>query len=92
MVLPYLISLVLAAPARAVAHNSFSRLSEYGSAVLLSGLWRPAMEVGSRTGIHTVGAYICSGTKCLIPSLLSVFVVYYYNNNKVYNVLSVCIW
>jgi hypothetical protein len=46
MVLPYSISLILgaAAPARAVAHNSFSRLSEYCSTVLLSGLWRPAME------------------------------------------------
>jgi hypothetical protein len=40
MVLPYSVFLVLgtAAPARAVAHNSYLRLSEYGNAVLLSGL------------------------------------------------------
>jgi hypothetical protein len=44
MVLQYLVFLVLgaAAPARSVAHNSFSRLSEYDSPVLARGLWRPA--------------------------------------------------
>jgi hypothetical protein len=53
MVLQYSVSLVLgeAAPARAVAHNSYLRLSGYGSAVLLSGLWRLAMEAGSHSGI-----------------------------------------
>jgi hypothetical protein len=58
MVFPYSVFLVLgaAAPARAVAHNSYSRLFEYGSTVLLSGLWRPAMEAGSRSGIHTFGS------------------------------------
>jgi hypothetical protein len=36
MVLPYSVFLVLgaAAPARAVAHHSYLRLSEYGNAVL----------------------------------------------------------
>jgi hypothetical protein len=36
MVLPFSVFLVLgaAAPARAVAHNSYLRLSEYGNAVL----------------------------------------------------------
>jgi hypothetical protein len=36
MVLPYSVFLVLgaAAPARAVVHNSYLRLSEYGNAVL----------------------------------------------------------
>jgi hypothetical protein len=36
MVLPYSVFLALgaAAPARAVAHNSYLRLSEYGNAVL----------------------------------------------------------
>jgi hypothetical protein len=45
MVLPYSCFLVLgtAALARAVAHNSYLRLSEYGNAVLLSGLCRPAL-------------------------------------------------
>jgi hypothetical protein len=77
MVLPYLVFLVLdaAAPARAVAHNSYSRLSEYSSAVLLSGLWRPAAEAGSRSGIHTLGTYISSGTSASF--LLYVFVNYY---------------
>jgi hypothetical protein len=53
MVLPYAIFLVLgaAAPARAVAHSSYLPLSEYSSAVLLSGLWRPAMEAGSHSEI-----------------------------------------
>jgi hypothetical protein len=62
MVLPYSVFLVLgaAAPARAVANNS--RLSEYGSTVPLSSLWKPAMEAGSRSGIHTFGTYICSAT------------------------------
>jgi hypothetical protein len=55
MVLPYSVFLVLgtAAPARAVAHNSYSRLYEYGSTALLSGLWRQAIEVGSRSGLDT---------------------------------------
>jgi hypothetical protein len=58
MVLLYSVFLVLgaAAPARAVAHNSYSHLSEYGSTVLLSGLWRPAMEAGSCSRIHTFGS------------------------------------
>jgi hypothetical protein len=74
MVLMYWVFLVLgaAAPARAVAHNSYLRLSEYGSAVLLSGLWRPAMEAGSRSGNHTFGAAISSGTSASF--LANVFV------------------
>jgi hypothetical protein len=53
MILPYSVFLVLgaAARARAVAYNSYLRISEYGNAVLLSGLWRPAMEAGSHSGI-----------------------------------------
>jgi hypothetical protein len=49
MVLPYSVFLVLgtAAPTRAVAHNSYLRLYEYGSTALLSGLWRQAIEVSS---------------------------------------------
>jgi hypothetical protein len=64
MVLPYSVFLVLgaAAPARAVAHISYSRLSEYGSTVLLSGLWRPASAAGCRSGIHTFGTSLSSGT------------------------------
>jgi hypothetical protein len=54
-------------------HNSYSRLSEYGSTVLLSDLWRPAMEIDSRSGIHTFGSYVSSGTSALF--LLYVFVV-----------------
>jgi hypothetical protein len=63
--IPVLGFLVLgaAAPARAVAHNSCSRLSEYGSAVLLSGLWRPAMEAGSHSRISMFGTEIPSGTR-----------------------------
>jgi hypothetical protein len=58
MVLPYSVFLVLgaAASARAVAHNSYLSLSEYSNAVLYSGLWRPAMEAGSQSGICTSGA------------------------------------
>jgi hypothetical protein len=57
MVLPYLVFLVLgaAAPARSVAHNSYSRLSEYDSTVLLGGLCRPATEAGSHSRIHRFG-------------------------------------
>jgi hypothetical protein len=64
MVLPYSVFLVLgaAAPARAVAHNSYLRLSEYVSTVLLSGLWRPASAAGSRSGIPTFGTSLSSGT------------------------------
>jgi hypothetical protein len=60
MVLLYSIFLVLgaAAPTRAVAHNSYLCLSAYSSAVLLSGLWRPAMEAGSHSGIPTFGTEI----------------------------------
>jgi hypothetical protein len=60
MVLPYSVLLVLgaAAPARAVAHNSYLRLSEYVNAVLLSSLWRPAMEAGSHSRICTFVAAI----------------------------------
>jgi hypothetical protein len=41
-----------AAPATAVVHNSDVRLSEYGSAVLLSGLWS-SMEAGYGGGFHS---------------------------------------
>jgi hypothetical protein len=60
MVLPYSIFLVIsaAALARAVALNFYSRLSEYGSTVLISGLWKLAMEASSRSGMHTFGTYI----------------------------------
>jgi hypothetical protein len=73
MVLTYSVFLVLgaAAPARAVAHNSYLRLSEYGSAVLLSGLWRPAMEAGSRSGIPRYGTEISSGTSALFYYVIS---------------------
>jgi hypothetical protein len=45
VVLPYSVFLVLRAapPTRAVALNSYLRLCEYGSAVLVSGLWRPVL-------------------------------------------------
>jgi hypothetical protein len=46
-------------------HKSYLLLSEYGSAVLLSGLWRPAMEAGSHSGICTFGAEI-SWQQCLV--------------------------
>jgi hypothetical protein len=48
MVLPYMVFPIIGALAlaRAVAHISYSRLSEHRSAVLLSRLWRPAMEAG----------------------------------------------
>jgi hypothetical protein len=59
MVLPHAVFLVLgaAAPARAAAHNSYLRLSEYSSAVLLSGLWRPVLILefctfGAETSWH----------------------------------------
>jgi hypothetical protein len=63
-----------AAPARAVAHNSFSCLYEYGSTVLLSSLWRPVMEGASRSAIHTFGTYVSSGPSAQF--LVYVFVVY----------------
>jgi hypothetical protein len=56
MVLPNSVFLVLGtAPARAVAHKSYSRICEYGSTVLLGGLCRPATEAGPRSRIHRFG-------------------------------------
>jgi hypothetical protein len=54
MVLPYSAVLVLraAAPARAVAHNPYSCLSEYGSTVLLSSLWRAALALEFTSLVH----------------------------------------
>jgi hypothetical protein len=76
MVLPYSVFLVLGAvsPARVVAHNSYLRRSEYGSAVLLSGLWRPAMEAGSHSGIHMFGTEI-SGTSASFLSCVFVDII-----------------
>jgi hypothetical protein len=73
MVLPYSVFLVLgaAAPARAVAHNSYVRLSEYGNAVLQSGLWRPAMEAGSHSGTARL-VQQSLGTSALFPSYVFV--------------------
>jgi hypothetical protein len=54
MVLPYSAVLVLgaAALARAVAHNPYLCLSEYGSTVLLSSLWRPALALEFTSLVH----------------------------------------
>jgi hypothetical protein len=54
MVLSHSVFFVLgaAAPARAVAHNSHSRLSKNGSTVLLSGLWRPALTLEFTHLVH----------------------------------------
>jgi hypothetical protein len=71
--------LVAAAPARAVAHDSFSRLSAYGSTVLSSGLWRPAMGAGSCSGIqrlvHTISPL------ALVPNFCYIWLLY---NNEYY--------
>jgi hypothetical protein len=54
MALPYSVFLVLgaAALARAVAHNFYSCLSEYGT-VLLSCLWRLALTLEFTRLVHT---------------------------------------
>jgi hypothetical protein len=82
MALPYSVFLVLgaAAPARAVAHISYLSLSEYGNAVLSSGLWRPAMEAGSHSGIARL-VQQSLGTSALFPSYY-VFVIYYTTHKK----------
>jgi hypothetical protein len=78
MVLTYLVflSLCAVAPARAVAHNSCSRLSEYGSPVLSRGPWRPAMEARTCSGIHTFVTYISPGTSASFLAFVFVDNIY----------------
>jgi hypothetical protein len=75
MVLPYLDFLVLGAPApaRAVAQNSYSRLSEYGSTVLSSGLWTPALALEFTPLVH-------KSHLALVPRFLHMCVLTYDNN------------
>jgi hypothetical protein len=70
MVLPYSVFLVLgaAAPARAGAHNSYLRISEYSSTALLRGPWRPAPALDfTRFGLTSLLG--------LVPSLFSILCV-----------------
>jgi hypothetical protein len=55
MVLPYSVFLVLgaAAPARAGAHTSYLRISEYSSPALLRGPWRQALALDFTRLGHT---------------------------------------